>query len=511
MTTLAAPPSARPQAAGASPLLTQADLEDPEKFVTVRRVPILDAHDDPEYGPVDEALLHRMARNCNRMVARGDFPALQIGHTRPWKDAVVVDRKSGEATLRPATPEKHQSEIVGHASGFHVAPFRGVPTLHADFHFHAGDAAYARTYPYRSVERPPNPDADPAADLVDRISLQRTPPRRDLGALHYSPSAAAQAARICYARDLPPITAAEDDEPEGAPAEDATASAAAPESAAPAPAEPPANPDPSPTPEESPAMALTPEEIQALTGAMVQAFRAVLHEEAEASADEHEPAPPPEDDDNGAEYAEDYPDEADVSPEEEDAETTGRAMYDAGEIGGGAGAMPNGGAPCAANRGFRAPQAPSRREYSRQGGRREYSQDLGRRCAEMERDLVYLYDRAAEQEQFVAEAQFEKRRMNYERQLLDLHQTEGREFDLAEELEELTPDSPADFEAKRTDLIRRRYARSPIVNPGRVPAARPSAPGGAGALDAALRSRAVAIAQQKGCSFNEALAIARGA
>lgn len=76
----AVPSSATSQAA--PPLLTTTDLDDPDLFVTIRRVPLLDVHQDPEKGDISEALLRLIARNTNAKVARGNFPAVTLGHTR---------------------------------------------------------------------------------------------------------------------------------------------------------------------------------------------------------------------------------------------------------------------------------------------------------------------------------------------------------------------------------------------------------------------------------------------
>jgi hypothetical protein len=167
------------------PLIHPHELHD-DQYVTVKSVPILDAHDDdPERGVVDERLLKLLAANSNRLVESGNPPALILGHTRP-KETREVERNGVKARI-VGVRETDQPPIIGHASGFRVASYAGRPCLHADFHYRAKDAEYARTFPYRSVERlePPKGVRDPSSHAVDRIALLRTPPQRDLGIVRY--------------------------------------------------------------------------------------------------------------------------------------------------------------------------------------------------------------------------------------------------------------------------------------------------------------------------------------
>jgi hypothetical protein len=166
-----------------SPLLSGGDLDDAARFVTVRGVPVLDSHDDDdERGVVDVAMLNRIAKNSNKRAEGGDPPGIILGHSKR-KQTVIVVRPDGSKTVHPSSDEEHQPLVVGYSSRHVVKPYKGVPTLHADFHIHKEHSDKAKTFPWRSVER-----VEPG-DYIDRIALLRTPPQRDLGTvIHYSRS-----------------------------------------------------------------------------------------------------------------------------------------------------------------------------------------------------------------------------------------------------------------------------------------------------------------------------------
>jgi hypothetical protein len=169
--------------ASANPLMTEHDLGDPRQFLRVSRVPLLDVHDDPEHGKVDEPLLHLLARNSNDRARRGDPAALTLGHTKR-KHSVILVRPDGSKVVFPGAAEADQPAVVGYAKNYVVAPFRGRACLHGDFFVYRKYAEEARGYPWRSVERlEPNNDSahpgDMADHLIDRIALLRTAPRRD--------------------------------------------------------------------------------------------------------------------------------------------------------------------------------------------------------------------------------------------------------------------------------------------------------------------------------------------
>src|SRR4051794_8689853 len=96
-----------------SSLLSIEDLSDPRQFVTVPRVPILDVHDDDEHGRVDLALLRLLAKNTNGLVARGDPPAVALGHLKS-KQTVCVEKKGVRRCVLGAS-ESDQPEVVGYA------------------------------------------------------------------------------------------------------------------------------------------------------------------------------------------------------------------------------------------------------------------------------------------------------------------------------------------------------------------------------------------------------------
>lgn len=444
MTTSLAPPTDGAQSPSVDgkepPLLTGEDLDDLDQFVTVRRVPVLDAHaDDPERGPVSADLLATIAERSNARAARGDFPALILGHTRPKRDREEIE----------------QPPVVGYASGFHVADYQGRPCLHCDFHVHARDAAYAKTFPFRSVERLDSPD-----DFVDRIALLRTPPQRDLGALHYARADDGQPVRrLIYGRAFPRsddgaspgfLRSDHPEPPTPNPSEDATmadptAMAPPPDPAAAAP------PPPAPDPAAAPSMTIgqmAPEQFVAL---IVEGFRQALHEEAGAPDDadmDQEGAPdeagPDEAGGEGPPVAEQDGADESMGDEPDPAEDEERDQYEASEAG-----PDNTYAPgdCSAGddkekrRMYQESQRIKRHKYERDAAQQRQVNDL----------LI----------QGMGELEHKLRRVLYEKTLIQL-EAEGYEIDRADEMESLKLESTPDYEASQEARIRKCYRRSPV-------------------------------------------------
>jgi hypothetical protein len=199
-------------------ILSMDDLHDPKRFKTIRDVPILDRHSDPTKGVVDDAKLDLLAKNSNALNAQGDHPTLTIGHSRR-KATIVVIRHDGSKVVLPGASEEEQPPIVGHLSHWHVAPFRGVPTLHASYHIANEHVERVKGYPHRSCERlePQEDGGDDGEDerrhYIDRVSLLSTAPERQLGVTHYEQDICVDGScpdrpliRTVYERDFPPIS-----------------------------------------------------------------------------------------------------------------------------------------------------------------------------------------------------------------------------------------------------------------------------------------------------------------
>lgn len=171
-------------------ILTIRDLEDPDRFIRVEDVPLLDAHSDEERGDVDGDLLRLLARNTNDRAARGEFAPVLLGHTVDGDDF----------------PEVHQPPCVGYASGLRVGRYNGLPCLFGNLYIHKEQYSRLPTYPHRSVERMKGNSED--INWIDAVSLLRKAPERPLGKLSYSRSGLPDgAAMVRYARDLGPIAA----------------------------------------------------------------------------------------------------------------------------------------------------------------------------------------------------------------------------------------------------------------------------------------------------------------
>ena len=203
------PPNRDPAAAAAKPgpdARAHADrlgLGDPARFVTIPRVPILDAHrpikktvkalgavspDNPD-GLVEMMLtcepgeLEDAARNSNRRAAAGRPAILQIGHTQ------FEDR-----------PEAFHPKAIGFADNFAVGDMDGVPHLFADVHYRREFREDVLTHPRLSVERAAW--VDPDQHTITAVALIRRPPERDLPHVPYQ-AETPPATLCCYARSFP--------------------------------------------------------------------------------------------------------------------------------------------------------------------------------------------------------------------------------------------------------------------------------------------------------------------
>jgi hypothetical protein len=138
------------------------DLDDCAKYFCRAGVPILDVHESPLKGRVDEALLHLLAANTNERIAHGNYPLLLLGHTDD--DAAETD----------------QPLPVGLVGRLVVGEYDGRPCLLADLYYSREHYEHAKTFPHRSVERVKS-DACPEKNVIENVSLLRRPPERHLG------------------------------------------------------------------------------------------------------------------------------------------------------------------------------------------------------------------------------------------------------------------------------------------------------------------------------------------
>jgi hypothetical protein len=192
-----------PATATASPsAVDRLGLDDPAKFKTISRVPILDTHEPIEktcYDPLEVSPtnpkglvkrklrvtrqdLEELARNSGRAVAIGRPPALQIGHS-PLDDR----------------PEQFQPKPVGLTSNYQVGDLDGEPVLYADFHLRADQYDEASGYPNISIERVDW--RDPEAHRVGAVALLRRDPERPMPMVPYSE--ASRPARVLYSKERP--------------------------------------------------------------------------------------------------------------------------------------------------------------------------------------------------------------------------------------------------------------------------------------------------------------------
>lgn len=160
-------------------------LDDRKQWVVRRRVPILDVHDHPTKGKVDESLLNLLAENSNARVDKGSPGLAMLGHTTD------------------DGPETGQPPPVGYVRDYVVGEFDGRACLLADFYFDRRKFADAMTYPHRSVERVES--KRPEDNYIDAIALLRRAPERPLSLLTHSRDNP-DVRVVRYARNLPAMS-----------------------------------------------------------------------------------------------------------------------------------------------------------------------------------------------------------------------------------------------------------------------------------------------------------------
>ncbi|HQU33584.1 MAG TPA: hypothetical protein PLB88_04665 [Thermoanaerobaculaceae bacterium] len=478
-TPLATPPSAP----DGPPLLRPEDLDDPARFLTLRKVPVFAAHDDPDAGsnlPADKhrgdvrrAKLVELARNTNaRTHSRGKFmPAkLQIGHTLPKKPLVVKHEGQLQAVASP--PEGAQPFPVGYATNWWVGdpPGGAEPELYCDWHIHQGDVPYTRTFPYSSIEREPE-------EYISAVALLRTEPALALATMHYGKRLA-------------------DAEPEAEGDAPASGPAVAPDSAT--------DPD-SPAPKEDD-MATAPTAAAAEPAGgidyekLAQVFAEALAPLHEAIAGLHEAIvggdePPPEDDQT--QYADPDPEpdadgdgDGDGDGEPELYDKQGRrcdahGRHYASEPGATNTYMPSDGRPP--------------KEYERD--RRHYAKFQTAVVADQGEQDVLILDTLARLERMEQEKAREQTLRTYAKDLEALAETHV--IDLDAELQEVPLDGAEAFITARKAQVVRCYAK----RHGVVPTIRPNGSAGAPAKPTAAQARQILQeTTSTGCSVEAAKA-----
>lgn len=157
-------------------------LDDPERYVCTRGVPVFVPHvrygdDENDDGTpkieaqVDEHELNLIAEVLNRKVAEFGTPArISTGHVRlPKPD-------------QPAPPESSQPEILGWAKNARYGTWgpENKPGLLVDWYIRKDRWEESLTYPYRSAEYYP-----PTHEITG-IALLRRDPELDMGVLTYA-------------------------------------------------------------------------------------------------------------------------------------------------------------------------------------------------------------------------------------------------------------------------------------------------------------------------------------
>lgn len=460
-----------------SPLLSLDDLRDPERYHTVR-LPIFDAHENPdqdapegtvERGDVDEPLLRMIARNSNRLTMSGNFPAIKIGHTKRKNTLIMV--KGDRKIVSQGHDEHAQSPIVGYASDFEIDDFGGRPCIYADLHIDVNKVADVREFPFRSVERV-QPD-----EVIDVISLLRTPPERRLGVATYEEKAGETDARrrLCYA----------------CPCESKS----------------PSNQDVSMQESSVPKKTEDDEDPHAKMAAAISPhLKSIIDEYLKANLQTHigEALKPymdmetdPDKVEKYEESEEDVEKEPEMKPEMEsdedsEEETMGdeempeedRETYEMAEPSGSNTFVPGGTEP----------------KPKRRGGSMIHIHQYESRVNELEEMVGFLLKANKD-------AAYEHRRLKYESSLKDV-QAEGYQFDVEELLADLTPDTPAEFEAKELGKIRKHYAKR-ISGRSMVPTGGPSEENGfsppkAKGVTRENLQQVIDYATKEQCSFQKA-------
>lgn len=495
-------------------LLTAADLDDPEQFVQVGFVPYIETHDDAQNGKVDERILRLMLVNNKNRAKKGLWCAIIQGHTK---------LPLGPRDHMP--PENEQPEVLGYVRDWKIAPdpVNGLPCLWGDERHMVRHSHIARELPWRSIERlSPAPDKENPKSTdhyADRVSLLRTPPRREFPPIHYGGDPS-DMVRFAYGRVAPatePATANNDPQVEeenddmgfdhtnpahveklaellgphiGRHVRDHVRSALQEMVEGPG------------SEEEAPkAVAQAPAEEEG------EAPQAAPVASAKEEVDEDEPnVLPPDDDEEGEDVDgdgvddedeerdaygeleqptdEDFDDEYEGDPddvgedvdEEEQAPRKQRAKYAEAELGGDNGIVPTLG------------DQPKKRKNMIP--RKQYQKDMGAVATTIED----LYSQ-------IGQLAHERNRLLYQKKLSSL-KDEGFELDVEEEASELPIDSPEEFMQKRESHIRKNYRRT-IVNQSPVPVAEKTPAREQMTESQMIRVRGYATANR--VSFNEAV------
>lgn len=158
-------------ASGRYGLADRFDFDNPEKWTTVKNVPVLDEHELEAEGNqppvrVDRGTLSEIASNNNkRVIESGDPAPLIVGHT----------------SEDPTAPER---KVVGYAVNYKVLPFkraqdgRTIYAVHTDYKVRKKHEHVIEDFPRRSVELwLSRKELDPIA------LLGGTTPERDLGVI----------------------------------------------------------------------------------------------------------------------------------------------------------------------------------------------------------------------------------------------------------------------------------------------------------------------------------------
>jgi hypothetical protein len=508
-----------PTLAPTPPLLTQEDLDDPERFVTLPGVPLLDVHDHPAKGDVTLGMLRAHCTNMARQAAEGQFPAVTLGHLRPKQTREV--EKGGVKVRVLGHAEHEQPRIVGYASRGRLGRYLGRPCLFGDLHYHRHLYDEAAENPFVSVERlePGEDEGDgdgdgkPAGDVapddpahrIDRVALLRTPPERPLGIIRYEADCATDSEaraeaeagralrRVAYAGDFTRLPVAPLHEPE--PPAPAAGSAT--------------TPPPDPEDPDMPAEVTAPAaDDQPLT---MGAFRSMLPEITAAIRESllsPEGLPPGEHDDETAPqyYADD--DEIPADPAEEMEQPPAAAEE---EVEPGSSRVPYGGAGCSEPgpgnvfTPTNGEPPPKKKEKKDMVDRVEYAR-MERRVGESEEMIAYLFSQL-EQERL------DKRRLAYEASMKDLIDNDGRAIDVAEELAELTeaasrlkPEELDAWQERRLARMQKYERRADYGRNHRLPVA-PASPGAVAPGVIANKDQmreVVDLAMRKGISIPDA-------
>lgn len=466
----------------AAPLLKPDDLDDPEQFVEVGPIPYLDIHEDPTNGKVDEEILRLIRDNNNRRSRKGLLTALILGHTK-------LPIRAGDHM----PDELEQPEVVGYAGNWFIAPdpVEGKPCLWATEWHLKRYVGICRGMPYRSIERlspsPDKSDPKPTDHYADRVSLLRTPPRREFPPIHYGGDPV-DMVRFAYGRVAPATEpTAENDDPKvkeentdmgfdhtdpahveklaellgphiGRYVRDQVRSAlqemveAAPGEAKEAP--PVAAETPVPGDEDTEAKAPVPasdekEEPNVLPPDDEEDGNDVDGDgvdDEDEERDQYGELEQPTDEDMDDEYEGDPDDIGEDVEEEEQVPRKQRAKYAEAELGGDNGIVPS------------MVNGKPKKKDQKVINRKQYQKDMGAVATTIED----LYSQ-------IGQLAHERNRLLYQKKLSALKE-EGFELDVDEEANELPIADPEEFMTKRESHIRKNYRRT-IINQTPVPVA----------------------------------------